>query len=151
MTQTQEPARGARPPQGMVAARPTPRPDDQSEAFWEGCTRHQLLAQRCAACGRFRFPPRPTCPRCRSFEVRWEPLAGTGRVWSWIRAHPPLLPAFAAMAPYVSVVVELDEDPVHLRMVGLFAGDGEPAIGDAVRVDFEEVGEATLPVWRSSD
>ena len=148
MTET---ARPPRPAQEMVAERPTPQADDQSAPFWEGCARGELLAQRCAACGRFRFPPRPTCPRCRSFEVSWERLSGTGRVWSWIRAHPPLLPAFAAMAPYVSVVVELDEDPVHLRMVGFYAGDAEPAIGDRVRVEFEPVGDAILPRWRAAD
>lgn len=138
----------ADPARAMVGERPTPLADDQSLAFWEACRRGELVAQRCASCGRFRFPPRPTCPRCRSFEVSWERLAGTGRVWSWIRAHPPLLPAFAATAPYVSLVVELDEDPVHLRMVGLFDGAGEPAIGDRVRVGFEPVGEQVLPVWR---
>ena len=147
MTQTQG---SPRPVQDMVADRPTPQPDDQSAPFWEACARGELLAQRCAECGRFRFPPRPTCPRCRSFAVTWERLAGTGRIWSWIRAHPPLLPAFAAMAPYVSVVVELDEDPVHLRMVGLLEGDAdaEPAIGDPVRVEFEPVGDVVLPRWR---
>lgn len=145
MTET---ARPQRPPQAMVAQRPTPQPDDQSAPFWEACGRGELLAQRCAECGRFRFPPRPTCPRCRSFEVTWEQLAGTGRVWSWIRAHPPLLPAFAELAPYVSLVVELDEDPVHLRMVGLLADGAEPAIGDPVRVEFEQVGETVLPRWR---
>ena len=134
----------------MVGERPTPQPDDQSAPFWDGCSRGELLAQRCAVCGRMRFPPRPTCPHCRSFEVEWTRLAGTGRVWSWIRAHPPLLPAFAAMAPYISVVVALDEDPVHLRMVGLFAGDAEPAIGDRVRVEFETVGDSVLPRWHAA-
>jgi uncharacterized OB-fold protein len=70
-------------------------------------------------------------------------------VWSWIRAHPPLLPAFAALAPYVSLVVELDEDPVHLRMVGrLHPECGEPAIGDTVHVEFEAVEDQHLPLWR---
>lgn len=132
----------------MVASRPLPLPDDQSQPFWEACRQRRLVAQRCRACGRWRFPPRPTCPRCRSFEVTWEPLSGRGRVWSWIRAHPPLLPAFAALAPYVALVVELDEDPLHLRMVGRFADEGEPVIQQAVGVDFEAVGGELLPVWR---
>lgn len=132
----------------MVAVRPTPLADDQSKPFWDACAERRLVAQRCSHCGRWRFPPRPTCPRCRSFEHRWEDLAGTGRIWSWIRAHPPLLPAFAAIAPYVAIVVELDEDPIHLRMVGRLADDAEVAIGDPVVVDFEPVSDVFLPVWR---
>ena len=139
----------ARPAPEMVPVRPTPLPDDMSGPFWEACERGVLVAQRCAGCGRFRFPPRPTCPRCRSFEHDWTELQGTGRVWSYIRVHPPLLPAFAAMAPYVSLVVELDEDPVHVRMVGrLSPDDPEPAIGDQVRVDFESAEGRRLPLWR---
>lgn len=136
----------------MVAVRPVPRPDEGSAPFWEACDRDELVVQRCTACGRLRFPPRPTCPSCRSFDHEWARLRGTGRVWSWVRAHPPLLPAFAEMAPYVSLVVELDEDPLHLRMVGrLVDAAREPGIGDAVDVGFESVGERRLPVWRLRD
>ena len=135
--------------QAMTAERPLPRPDDMSEPFWAGCNRGVLVAQRCTACGRFRFPPRPTCPACRSFDHDWVELSGRGRVWSWIRAHPPLLPAFMALAPYVCVVVELEEDPVHLRMTGRLHPDcAEPKIGDAARVDFEPAGDQALPIWR---
>lgn len=133
----------------MTGERPLPRPDDMSTPFWEACNNSTLTAQRCTSCGRYRFPPRPTCPSCRSFEHGWEQLSGRGRVWSWVRAHPPLLPAFAALAPYVSVVVELDEDPVHLRMAGrLHPECAEPSIGDAVRVEFEPVEDQHLPLWR---
>jgi uncharacterized OB-fold protein len=58
-----------------------------------------------------------------------------------------MLPAFASLAPYCSLIVELDEDPVHLRMSGLLES-GEPAIGDRVDVAWEPVGERLLPVWR---
>jgi hypothetical protein len=33
-------------------------------------------------------------------------------------------------------------------MVGILEGDAEPAIGDRVRVGFEDVGERRLPLWR---
>jgi len=138
---------GALPP--GAAERPVPRPDDMSAPFWEACAQGRLVAQRCSACGRFRFPPRPTCPACRSFEHRWEDLSGRGRVWSWIRAHPPLLPAFAELAPYIALVVELDEDPIHLRMTGrLDPTCPEPAIGDPVQVGFERVVDQVIPLWR---
>lgn len=129
-------------------ARPVPEPDDVSGPFWEGCARGELLLQRCAACGRFRFPPRPACPACASFECVWERASGRARVWSWVVAHPPVLPAFAARVPYNVAVVELEEG---VRMIGNISGvaNGEIADGMPVSVTFEEIGEgAALPQWR---
>ena len=44
-------------------------------------------------------------------------MSGRATVWSYVVTHPPLLPAYTDLAPYVVVVVALDEDPT-LRMVG---------------------------------
>jgi uncharacterized OB-fold protein len=71
--------------------------------------------------------------------------------------HPPLLPEFAALAPYNVIVVSLDEDPT-IRLVGnLVPREGgainemDPAtirIGAPVRVVFERVSdEVALPRW----
>src|SRR6476620_8759639 len=86
--------------------------DPTTAPFWEGCARGELLVQACASCGLRRVPPRPMCPRCRSLEIRWEPTSGRGRAWSFLVPHPPLLPAFAEVAPYNAIIVELDEDPL---------------------------------------
>jgi hypothetical protein len=96
------------------------------------------------------------CPQCRSTAVGWAPTSGRGRIWSFIVAHPPLLPAFAAVAPYNSIVVELVEDPA-IRFVGnLVASAGgeineiDPAtitIGEPVRVVFHQIDDVTLPRW----
>ncbi len=130
--------------------------DPVANEFWLGCARGELLVQACASCGAWRMPPRPMCPQCRSTAVRWEPTTGRGYVWSFIVAHPPLLPAFAEVAPYNSIVVELDEDRT-IRFVGnLVAGAGgeineiDPAtitIGEPVRVVFHQIDDVTLPRW----
>jgi uncharacterized protein len=130
--------------------------DQTSAPFWEGCARGELLVQACASCGLRRMPPRPMCPRCRSIEVSWEPTSGRGRVWSFIVPHPPLLPAFAAVAPYNAIIVELDEDP-SIRFAGnLVAGaDGkineiDPTtitIGEPVQVVFHRIDDVSLPRW----
>ena len=128
--------------------RPLPEPDDASAPFWEAAAARQLHIQRCASCGAFRHPPRPGCPRCASLEARWERASGQGRVWSWVVAHPPVLPAFAERAPYNVVVVELEEG---VRMIGnlLDVGHEEIAEGMEVVVDFEDAGEGVvLPQWR---
>ena len=44
-------------------------------------------------------------------------MSGRGTVWSFVVPHPPLLPAYQALAPYNVVVVTLEEDPT-IRMVG---------------------------------
>jgi uncharacterized OB-fold protein len=124
--------------------------------FWFGCARGELLVQACGACGRWRMPPRPMCPYCRSTEVRWDLTSGRGRVWSFIVAHPPLLPAYAEKAPYNAVIVELEEDPTIRYAGNLVAGaDGDIneidpatiAIGEPVEVVFCQIDDVSLPRW----
>jgi uncharacterized OB-fold protein len=102
----------------MLSRWPLPGTDDPIDAgFWEAARDSRLVVQACGSCGHRTMPPRPMCPRCRSVERVWEPVSGTGTIWSWTVAHPPLLPAFLPYTPYAVVVVALDEDPV-LRLVG---------------------------------
>ena len=135
--------------------------DVVSAPFWDGCAAGELRVQRCGDCGERRMPPRPMCPACRSLNVVWEPTSGLGRIWSFVVAHPPLLAAYDAQAPYNVIVVELDENP-SIRFVGnlVSSADGrldevDPAtirIGDAVRVVFaspveDDAGPVTFPRW----
>jgi uncharacterized OB-fold protein len=138
---------------GFLLPDPT---DDDSAPFWAGCARGELLVQACARCGRRRIPPRPMCFVCRSIEQRWEPVSGHATIWSFVVAHPPLLPAYQAVAPYNVVTVALDEDP-GLRLVGnlVARADGalneiDPAsiaIGQPVQVVFQRVEDVWLPRW----
>ncbi len=134
-------------------------PDLENEdgaPFWEGTARGELLVQACGDCGRLRFPPRPMCPHCRSLVTRWDVMSGRGSIWSFVVAHPPLLPAYAELAPYNVIVVALEEDST-IRMVGnlLASPDGQineidPAtitIGEPVRVVFQQVEDVHLPRW----
>jgi uncharacterized OB-fold protein len=124
--------------------------------FWEGAARGELLVQACGSCGRWRFPPRPMCPHCRSIEVRWEPASGRGTVWSYVVPHPPLLPAYAELAPYNVIVVALEEDET-IRLVGNLVESPDGAInevdphsvevGEPVEVVFARVDDVTLPRW----
>jgi uncharacterized OB-fold protein len=130
--------------------------DDDAAPFWSGAARGALLVQTCADCGQRRIPPRPMCPGCRSLRHQWVPLSGRATIWSFVVAHPPLLPAYQALAPYNVVTVALDEDP-RLRLVGNLVArpDGpineiDPAtirIGAPVRVVFQQVGDVFLPRW----
>ncbi|HUY86386.1 MAG TPA: OB-fold domain-containing protein [Acidimicrobiales bacterium] len=131
--------------------------DDDSIGFWEATRRGMLVVQACAQCDRLRFPPRPMCPWCRSLESTWKESSGRGTIWSFVIAHPPLLPAYLQFSPYNCIVVALDDDP-SIRMVGnLVASAGAPLnsvdnselqIGTNVKVVFDKLNdEITLPRW----
>lgn len=131
-------------------AKPLPVPDLDSEAYWQGCKRHELLIQRCQDCGTFRFPPSPLCCRCNSRNTEWTPVSGKGTIYSWVVVHHPVYPVFAAEVPYAVVLVALDEDP-QVRIPGniLDCPLGEIRGGMAVEVVFEDVTEeVALPKWR---
>ena len=92
-------------------AKPLPYPDADTKPYWQWAKKHELRMQRCADCDEIRFPPRPMCPVCNSQRDEWVPMSGTGTIYSWIVVHPPVLPAFAADAPYAVVLVQLDDNP----------------------------------------
>lgn len=134
-----------------------PVPDDDGAPFWEYAARGELRVQTCSDCDEPRFPPRPCCPHCQSFTAHWQRMSGRGRIWSFVVPHPPLLPAYAAQAPYNAIVVELAEAP-RIRLVGnLVSAPGaalnslDPArlrIGAPVRAVFHTPPEGpTLPRW----
>ncbi|MFQ5477804.1 MAG: Zn-ribbon domain-containing OB-fold protein [Candidatus Binatia bacterium] len=142
----------------MIEGIPLPATDDPADAaFWQAALRGELVVQACSDCGTLRFPPRPMCPGCQSVDHRWQKTSGRGRIWSVAFPHPPLLPAFADVAPFNVVVVALDEDP-RIRIVGNVVateggeinevGAAEIVIGRAVRVAFQEIADGVaLPRW----
>jgi len=131
--------------------------DPDAAAFWQWCAKGELRIQMCTSCDARRFPPRPMCPACRSFDHVWTPLSGRGTVWSFVVPHPPLLAAYGDQAPYNVIVVTADEDPA-IRFVGnlVTAADArldaiDPAsivIGEPVTVVFDRIDEAVaVPRW----
>jgi uncharacterized OB-fold protein len=135
-----------------------PAIDAENAPFWEATRRGELCVQRCPQTDRLIFPPRsrsPWAPAAGS--PAWVRVSGRGTIWSFAVPHPPLLPYYAARAPYNVVLVALAEDP-RVRLVGnLIArtggdiGEVDPAgieIGAPVEVVFEPVGETVaLPRW----
>ncbi|WP_369235354.1 Zn-ribbon domain-containing OB-fold protein [Streptomyces sp. R21] len=141
---------------GASVALLSPVPDDDGAPFWQYAAAGELRVQACSECGELRFPPRPCCPHCHSFESEWRRMSGKGRIWSYVIPHPPLLPAYAAQAPYNAILVELAEAP-RIRLVGnLVSAPDAPLnsvplerirIGARVQAVFAEVGGVALPRW----
>ncbi|MEU6766880.1 OB-fold domain-containing protein [Streptomyces sp. NPDC046853] len=134
----------------------SPTFDTDGAPFWEYAARGELRIQACTACGELRFPPRPCCPHCQSFDSEWRRMSGRGRIWSYVRPHPPLLPAYAAHAPYNAIIVELAEAP-RIRLVGNLVAAPDAAldsvdperlrIGAKVQVAFTDVDGIAMPRW----
>lgn len=101
--------------------------DDDGAPFFDYAARGELRVQTCADCAEPRFPPRPCCPHCQSFESEWIRTSGRGRIWSYVVPHPPLLPAYAAQAPYNVILVELVDAP-RIRLVGNLVAAADAAL-----------------------
>ncbi len=130
---------------------------DDETPFWEAARKGELRIQTCKSCDRMRFPPRPMCPWCNSTQSEWKLTQGRGTIWSFVVPHPPLLPQFMDLAPYLVIAVTLDEDP-KIRFIGNLverSGDAinviDPStieIGQAVEVFFDPVNEEIhMPRW----
>lgn len=109
---------------------PRPVPNIDDEAFWAGCQNDELRMQRCAACKKYRWLPRPMCPSCNALEHEWVPVSGRGRVFSWTVIVHPVHPAANEKVPYNVAQVQLDEDPDLILVTNLVDIDN-----DAIRID----------------
>jgi len=119
---------------------PLPQPTHDDAEFWAAARRGELRFQRCAACGRFRHYPRPTCPRCLSREFTWERSTGRGTVYTWTIVRGPTLPAFETELPYNVVDVLMDEG-VHFVSQVLDCPPEEIRAGMPVEAVFVPAGD----------
>lgn len=128
--------------------KPIPRVDEESKGFWEACRRHELVLQRCAACGTLRYHPRAVCPACLSSDVRWERMSGRGTIYTFTVTYQNQAPGFREELPYVLAYVTLDEGVQMLTNVVGCPVD-QVRIGMPVEVTFEDVNEdIAIPRFR---
>ncbi|WP_319448036.1 MULTISPECIES: Zn-ribbon domain-containing OB-fold protein [unclassified Mycobacterium] len=124
-----------------MAARLAPTVSPDTEFFWAGLRNHELLIQRCGACGTLRNPPRPMCPHCQSLD--WDTLKATGRgtVYSWVMPQYPPMPFMEY--PYIVVLVALEEG---IRLVSnlIDIAPEHVQVGMPVEVCFEEFDDALV-------
>jgi uncharacterized OB-fold protein len=118
--------------------KPLPEITAESRPFWEGCTRHQFLVQRCRTCGARQHYPRGICAACWSDDLEWLPSSGRGTVYSFTVTYRTQARGFKDELPYVLAHVELEEGvQVLTNLVG--ADHEKIRIGMPVRVTFEDV------------
>jgi uncharacterized protein len=114
--------------------------------MWTSIVNRAMELQCCTDCGRFHYPPGPSCPHCLSTSLVWKRLSGKGEIISWVRFERTYLDQYPA--PYKVIAVRLAEGPVMIS-------NPEPldeaacAIGAKVSLVYAELDDHTvLPRFR---
>ena len=133
----------------MATERPPRRMDPYAEQFWQFTRSKEFRLQRCAACGRFRWPPAPVCDGCLSEDFSWTAVSGKGTVLSWVTFHRGYFPEYPP--PHTVVMVELAEGPLFITIPVDIARD---ELSDGMRMEVawvearDRFGDYHLPVFR---
>jgi uncharacterized OB-fold protein len=111
--------------------------NELTAGFWDAARRHELVVQRCDACGVLRHYPQHLCPQCHSDAWSWAPIEGRGVVYSFTVTHRAFGAAWAERVPYAVATVELDNG---IRMLSDLPADDtdDVVIGARVEVYFDD-------------
>lgn len=131
-----------------MANYPLPRPNVQTQPYWDGAAVGALRYQCCAACGHVQRIPRSLCEQCRSIQLDWGDSQRIGTVLTFTTVYRAPLPAFKEMVPYVIAIVDMDEG-FRVMANALPQCRNGMEIGARVRVGFEDVHGMALPVVES--
>ena len=127
----------------MATARPIRSMDPYAEQFWAYTQEKELRLQKCSGCGKFRFPPGPTCDKCLSDDAEWAAVSGRGKVYSYTVVRRQTHPAFPT--PYTVALVEMEEGPRIAVQVRDHDGADIP-LGAPAHVEWEDHPRQALPV-----
>ncbi len=127
--------------------RARPKPTPETRHFWDGTRVGELRLQRCDACAKAYFPPRPFCPTCASRKVSVFAASGRGVLYSYV-IHHRSVPGFTP--PYAIAVVQLDEGPrLMTNIVDCPQTPEALELDMKVEVAFTKIDdEITLPLFR---
>ncbi len=122
------------------------QPSPETQGYWEGVARSELLLKWCQACQRAFHPKRIVCTGCGSSDLQWKATSGRGKVYSFSEVHHVTDSAFIKAAPYTLGLVQLEEGVSLLSR--LIAEPGPIAIDQPARVVFRVLENGRLlPVF----
>lgn len=124
-----------------------PELTESNAAFWTSGAGGTWQLPRCTRCDLYIHPGQPRCPYCLTDTLVPTPVSGRGTVHTFTVSRYPWLEGWAV--PYVTALVELDEQPglrVTSNLVGVEAED--VTIGMRVRVTFAEEQGRWVPLFR---
>ena len=125
---------------------PGPTVTALSEPFWEAAANGVLSIQKCEACEKHVFYPRPICPHCWADALSWTKVSGRSHLKSFSEIWRPGHTGWAPVTPYLVGLVELAEGPT--LMSHILAKDNEVSVGDPLVFAPTDVGGRVLPVFR---
>jgi uncharacterized OB-fold protein len=115
------------------------------ESFYKFVGERRLMAAKCVECGTLLLPPRPTCVKCSSKDLRWIELLKKGRLITYTVIHTPPV-QFQSMAPYVVGIVKLVDGPMLPGMIRNIKPE-EVKIDMNLKVDFDATLSSKWPMW----
>jgi uncharacterized OB-fold protein len=124
-----------------------------SEPFWAGLKRGELLLQSCSQCHFVRHPISWICPQCLSEEFTWRAMSGQGQVetFIWYMEHLEAVaggePVFRPELPYNVAVIRLPEGPSLVSNVK-DVRFGDLQVGQTVSARFDSVPGSDWAVLR---
>lgn len=126
--------------------------DGELAPFWDGARAGALRIPRCLRCAAFVWYPQLRCRRCGSEELRWTAVSGRARLFTWVTVHRALVPAQRDHVPFVTALVEIEEDASVRLATRLDAPRGVPLrLGLPLEVFFEKVDDRlTVPRFRAA-
>ncbi len=124
-----------------------PKPTAATAPFWEAAREHRLLLPLTDG-GEPYFYPRAFSPGSLEPGTEWVEASGRGVLYSYTVDRRGTAPAFAARAPYVIGIVELEEGPRMTTNIVECAIE-DVRIGMAVEAVYEDIDEqVTLVQFR---
>lgn len=121
-------------------------PDRWTQPFWDAAREKRLIAARCDDCGRFRSPPTPFCPSCRSQEIDWVELSGGAELYTYTVVRHAASLDLKDSVPYVIGIVKLDGADGTKFMTNIVNCEIDDVhIGMRLHVVWDEQGEYTFP------
>jgi uncharacterized OB-fold protein len=118
--------------------KPIPGISKDTAPYWKALQEHKLVLPRCNHCGKVNYPPRPFCPDCLSFDVRWQLMSGRGTVYTFSVVYQNKSPGFAREVPYAVGYVTLDEGPQVLTNI-VQCDPEQVHIGQRVEIVYDDV------------
>lgn len=130
----------------LIERMPRPEPNSVDAEFWAAIQRRELTIQTCEGCSHRQHPPFPVCERCRGTAFTWEPLSGSGKIFTYTVVHHPPTQALVDQVPYVLALIEL-EGGSGSRMLANVPIEGDPAevsVGDPVLVHWLKLADGIV-------
>jgi uncharacterized OB-fold protein len=119
-----------------VTERPIPQLRGEEKSYYADLREHRLPYYRCDVCGDVHARPQEFCPSCGGTVARqWS--SGDGTVYSFTTQQRAGHPFFTDAVPYTIALVDFAEG--FRSLADLTVPDGEPHVGQHVRVEFEDV------------